>query len=202
MANNITQIIIKHLSTRKWTKKNFIALVLAIVAAILAPYFGTTSEHAGAMGTAAQRGSVYQAKVVKVADGDTMTVMDKNGVKHKIRFAFIDAPEKTQASGMDSLAALKKRVEDKQVQIEVADVDRYQREVAVVRVNGLDINYEQVKDGYAWHYQNYAKNQSSIDYSKYSDAQQQAQKNRLGLWARKNPQAPWDYRSAQRATRN
>ena len=69
MANNITQIIIKHLSTRKWTKKNFIALALAIVAAILAPYFGTTSEHAGAMGTAAKKGSVYQAKVVKVADG-------------------------------------------------------------------------------------------------------------------------------------
>ena len=33
-----------------------------------------------------------QGKVVKVADGDTVTIMDDSGKKHRIRLAGIDAP--------------------------------------------------------------------------------------------------------------
>ena len=35
-------------------------------------------------------------KVVAVADGDTITVLDDGNVQHKIRLAGIDAPEKAQ----------------------------------------------------------------------------------------------------------
>ena len=35
-------------------------------------------------------------RVVKVVDGDTVTVLDSQMVQHKIRLAGIDAPEKTQ----------------------------------------------------------------------------------------------------------
>ena len=37
-----------------------------------------------------------QGKVVKIADGDTVTIVDDSGKKHRIRFAGIDAPEKDQ----------------------------------------------------------------------------------------------------------
>ena len=38
-------------------------------------------------------------RVVKVQDGDTITVLDANHVQYKIRLAGIDAPEMHQAFG-------------------------------------------------------------------------------------------------------
>ena len=40
--------------------------------------------------------STIQGMVVKVADGDTVTIMDNNGNKHRIRLGGIDPPEKDQ----------------------------------------------------------------------------------------------------------
>ena len=40
-------------------------------------------------------------KVVHVADGDTITVLDNTHIQHKIRLTGIDAPEKRQAFGND-----------------------------------------------------------------------------------------------------
>ena len=40
-----------------------------------------------------------QGKVVKIADGDTVTIVDDLGDKHRIRLAGIDAPEKDQPYG-------------------------------------------------------------------------------------------------------
>jgi len=38
-------------------------------------------------------------KVIHVADGDTITVLDDTHTQHKIRLAGIDSPEKRQAFG-------------------------------------------------------------------------------------------------------
>jgi len=38
--------------------------------------------------------SVLEGTVVKVADGDTITVLDSNKQQHRVRIAGIDAPEK------------------------------------------------------------------------------------------------------------
>jgi endonuclease YncB( thermonuclease family) len=46
--------------------------------------------------------STLQGKVVHVADGDTITVLDTNNTQHKIRLQGIDAPEKAQAFGQKS----------------------------------------------------------------------------------------------------
>ena len=43
-----------------------------------------------------------QGKVVGVADGDTVTVLDAQNVQHKIRLQGIDAPEKAQSFGQKS----------------------------------------------------------------------------------------------------
>jgi len=40
---------------------------------------------------------VIQGRVVTVADGDTITLLDGNQQQHRIRLAGIDAPEKAQA---------------------------------------------------------------------------------------------------------
>ena len=43
--------------------------------------------------------SILEGTVVKIADGDTITVLDSNRVQHRVRIAGIDAPEKNQPFG-------------------------------------------------------------------------------------------------------
>ena len=45
-------------------------------------------------------------RVVGIADGDTITVLDADKVQHKIRLAGIDAPEEKQAFGNRSKESL------------------------------------------------------------------------------------------------
>ena len=50
--------------------------------------------------------ATIEGRVVGVADGDTITVIDDNKVQHKIRLAGIDAPEKKQPFGQRSKQSL------------------------------------------------------------------------------------------------
>lgn len=147
----------------------------------------------------AKSGRRYTGTVSKVYDGDTLHVIDGDGAKHKIRMAYIDAPEMKQAYGTRSRDNLRTAAEGRKVSVRVFDIDRYQREVAQVSVGKTDLNLMQVQDGAAWHYESYAKKQQDkADFADYADAQIQAERERKGLWKAKNPQAPWAYRRAGR----
>ncbi|HIG0450962.1 TPA: thermonuclease family protein [Neisseria meningitidis] len=148
----------------------------------------------------AKSGRSYTGTVSKVYDGDTLHVIDGDGAKHKIRMAYIDAPEMKQAYGTHSRDNLRAAAEGRKVSVRVFDTDRYQREVAQVSVGKTDLNLMQVEDGAAWHYKSYAKEQQDkADFADYADAQIQAERERKGLWKAKNPQAPWAYRRAGRS---
>ncbi len=148
----------------------------------------------------AKSGHRYTGTVSKVYDGDTLHVIDGDGAKHKIRMAYIDAPEMKQAYGTRSRDTLRAAAEGRKVSVRVFDTDRYQREVAQVSVGKTDLNLMQVQDGAAWHYESYAKKQQDkADFADYADAQIQAERERKGLWKAKNPQAPWAYRRAGRS---
>jgi micrococcal nuclease len=136
-------------------------------------------------------------RVVGVADGDTITVLDANRQQHKIRLSGIDAPEKSQPFGDRSKQSLSALVFDKQVAVEWNKRDRYGRTVGKILVNGVDANLSQVKAGMAWWYRDYAKEQSAADRRLYEQTEQQAQAQRLGLWSDKNPTPPWDFRHAR-----
>ena len=73
-------------------------------------------------------------------------------------------------------------------------VDRYNRVLAKIVLDGMDVNLLQVSRGYAWHFKKYRKQQSLIDREAYSDAEFNAKKNKLGLWKEKKPIAPWNWR--------
>jgi len=50
----------------------------------------------------ASHAETFSGRVVGVADGDTITVLDAGHVQHKIRIMGIDAPEKAQPFGNQS----------------------------------------------------------------------------------------------------
>ncbi|HEV8072030.1 MAG TPA: thermonuclease family protein [Planctomycetaceae bacterium] len=63
-------------------------------------------------------------KVVKIADGDTLTILNSANAQHWIRLAGIDAPEKAQPFGTKSRENLAGKVFGQLVRVEVIDVDR------------------------------------------------------------------------------
>ncbi len=135
-------------------------------------------------------------KVVKVADGDTITVLDNN-TQHKIRLQGIDAPERKQPFGNASRKHLASLVAGKTVTVKWAKRDRYSRIVGFVLVDGHDVNLAQVKAGMAWFYRYYQRELSSEDRRRYATAENQARTDRLGLWQDKNPMPPWEWRRVQ-----
>lgn len=136
-------------------------------------------------------------KVIKVTDGDTIHVLDRARERHKIRLVGVDAPEKKQAFGKKSTKNLAVYVAGKNIEVEYSKHDRYGRIVGKLLLNDQDINLQQVKDGFAWHYKAYQKEQNGLDRALYSSAEIEARKKRIGLWATPAV-APWDYRRAKR----
>ena len=138
--------------------------------------------------------NILQGKVVSVADGDTITVLDANKTQHKIRLQGIDAPEKAQAFGEKSKQALHGLVHGKTVQVAFTKKDKYGRIVGKVFLDTQDICHQQIKAGLAWHYKKYQDEQPEEDQSAYSTSELTAKRQRLGLWSEPQPLPPWDYR--------
>ena len=138
--------------------------------------------------------STLQGKVVGVADGDTITVLDATNTHHKIRLQGIDAPEKAQAFGQKSKQSLHRLVHSKQVTIEFQKKDKYGRTVGKVVYNGNDVCLGQIKLGMAWHYKQYESEQSKEDREIYAQAELSARANAIGLWKDKQPSSSSEFR--------
>jgi endonuclease YncB( thermonuclease family)/methylphosphotriester-DNA--protein-cysteine methyltransferase len=137
---------------------------------------------------------VIEGKVIRVSDGDTIAVLDKDNKQHKIRFQGIDAPESKQDFGQASKENLSKMIFGKQVTVIWEKVDKYRRTVGKVLLDGKDINIEQVKAGFAWHYKKYADEQPPEDRITYARAEEIARAGKLGLWQDPNPTPPGEWR--------
>jgi endonuclease YncB( thermonuclease family) len=133
-------------------------------------------------------------KVIKVSDGDTITVLDSNNQKHKVRLKGIDAPESQQVYGDISTQSLSELVYDKEVLVTWDKKDKYYRILGKVIVDGNDANYEQLKKGLAWYYKQYEKDLSDEDKQKYSEAEELARNYGAGLWKDSNSMPPWEFR--------
>ena len=133
-------------------------------------------------------------RIVAVADGDTLTLLDRSFVEHKIRLSGIDAPEKKQAFGQRAKAKLSANAYGLQAEADCLKTDRYRRNICVVRVNGRDVGLEQIRAGMAWWYRQYARDQTLQEQRVYEDAEEQAKSAKRGLWIDKEPIPPWEWR--------
>lgn len=136
---------------------------------------------------------------VRVIDGDTVEIKYNDGRKSdRIRLVGIDAPESSQAFGLESKNALQNCVDNGNVNIRWQEQDRYGRLLGVVMSGNTDCNYVQVQKGAAWHYKQYSKGQPKGSAQTYAMAENDARSANMGLWAASQPQEPWLYRRANK----
>lgn len=161
------------------------------------------------LASGAVRSEILEGKVVGVADGDTITVLDSDKIQHKIRLSGIDAPERGQPYGNVSKQHLADLVFGKTVTVETTKKDRYGRSVGKVSVQPtdcptcgrtLDANLAQITVGLAWWYRQYAKEQSPEDRGRYEFAEKEARAKRAGLWKDAKPVPPWEWRHGPTVT--
>lgn len=136
-------------------------------------------------------------KVKRVSDGDTIRVKVPEEEKEiKVRLYGVDTPEKSQDFGPAAAKFTKDTVLNKEVTLRIYDTDRYGRKVAVVMLpDKTSLNELLLKKGLAWAYTQYCKQSFCSEYKK---SEEKAKKENLGLWAKGNPQAPWDFRREAR----
>ncbi len=132
-------------------------------------------------------------RVVRVADGDTVSLLDADKKQHKIRLFGIDTPEQDQPYGKSAKRALAGLVADKQVGVVVVEIDDYGRRVGTVYRDTTNINAAMVSGGHAWWYRHYAPHERHL-----AAAEQAAREQGRGLWAEADPVPPWDWRRGRR----
>ena len=104
--------------------------------------------------------------MIKVVDGDTITIRTSENEKIRVRLTGIDAPESDQLFGKASKEKLASFIANKDVRIETNKSDRNGRVLAKVWVQPsdcatcgktLNVNHAQILAGMAWGYRRDAK---------------------------------------------
>lgn len=133
------------------------------------------------------------ATVTKVIDGDSLKAKSKEGKEYEIQVEGIDAPELKQPHGKEATEALSKMVLGKEIKVSWTKKDNFERLLAQIHIDKSHVNQEMLRNGHAWHFKRY--NQSKV----LAELEEEAKKEKRGLWATENPQAPWDFRKETRS---
>ncbi len=161
------------------TKRNFFLLAIVMTITIISPRCGWC----------------WHGYVFKVLDGDSLRVK-KGGKVYEVRLYGIDSPEYGQRYGDQAKRFTKARAYKKTVSIEQKDIDSYGRIVALVKSEGRLINRELVKNGLAWVYPQYCRDQKICNPMEKDE--KKARKAKRGLWKDKDPLPPWKWRQSKR----
>lgn len=127
--------------------------------------------------------SGFEARVLRVTDGDSLTVRSLQGGRaHTLRLVGIDAPEICQPWGREAREALASQVRGQVLQVQTQGRDAYRRQLARVgTASEADLAAWMVAQGHAWSWQQHGRA------GRYGHEQARARAGHRGLWAQ--PQA-------------
>ena len=144
------------------------------------------------------REAIVRGRCVAVVDGDTIKALAAGNELLRVRLSWVDAPEKSQAFGQRSKQHLSELVFGREVELHTHGLDRYGRTLAVVMLDGVDINLEQVRSGMAWCYTRYLSEAPADIQASYQQAETEAWEQQRGLWSERDPIPPWEWRKEMR----
>lgn len=135
------------------------------------------------------RGQTYEGTPERIVDGDTFVLARSSGGTLRVRLYGVDAPEKTQPYGIAAKNALAWMIRGTYLTVHVQERDFYGRAVATVFTSGWEVNAELVRQGYAWHFNEYAPERTDLAHYERLARQEDA-----GLWQHPDPMPPWVWR--------
>ena len=136
----------------------------------------------------------WEARVVAVTDGDTVTIEAPDGQRTRVRLWGIDAPERDQPGGEPARAHCLAIALWQNVDVQEVARDKYARLLAVLVRTGesgranWSINGNMVRMGHAWAYGS----------KRWKGSEARAQSEHRGLWRQEAPISPWEWRKQQR----
>jgi len=141
--------------------------------------------------------SCFDANVVAVADGDTVTVLRQTAAgpsQIRVRLTEVDAPELGQPWGTHARQALADKVFGRTVRVAADGEDRYGRLLARLQVDGLNVNREMLREGHAWVYRKHSSDIELVEDEHF------AKRNLAGLWSLPAGERtrPWEWRAGER----
>lgn len=164
-------------------------LLLLILTALL--IFYTAMSQAAPLRT-------VTATITKITDGDTVQAVTPEGTKLKVRLYGIDAPETPKGKipgepfGNDARDYLAILVSNMTVRLEIRDIDRYRRMVAILWLGERNVNQEMISAGMAEAYREYLKQPYRIP---FIHTEQAAKALGKGIWSQgRNYERPSQFR--------
>ena len=100
-----------------------------------------------------------------------------------------------QRFGTEAMEALKGKIINKRIRLDIVDIDRYRRMVSIVWLGNRNINLEMVREGFAEAYREYLKPPYREDFLK---AEATARAERRGIWGISGHEKPGDFRARMR----
>ena len=178
---------------KKFPFKYFLFLLFTIAQILIFVFLSSSAAIRTVTGT-----------VTKVSDGDTIQLITPEQTKLKVRLYGIDAPETDKISsrtgqvnipgqlyGDESQKALENKIMGKQVKVDIIDIDKYRRMVAMIWLNDRNINLEMAREGYAEAFIEYLKEPYK---SEFLRAEQEAKSAKKGIWSLAEYERPRDFR--------
>ncbi len=138
---------------------------------------------------------VLIGRVTRIHDGDSLS-LQQHERSIVVRLASIDAPELGQPFGRESREFLRTCSFGRIVVVETRGTDRHGRVLGTLDAGGVDCGLQLLQAGLAWHYRNFADEQTIEQRHQYGTAERQARRNGLGLWAQPDPTPPWTFRQS------
>lgn len=149
--------------------------------------------------TAAAKTETITGRVVRVADGDTVTLVTRQNRKVRVRINGIDAPETRQAYGDRAKQTLRRMADGRQATVHAYKQDRYGRYVGKLMVGSTDCAAVMLERGMAWYFRRYEEDVPKTERKTYEQLEARARRAKRGLWSQTNPMAPWDWRKLNKA---
>ena len=139
--------------------------------------------------SAVSQAETLRGRVVRVADGDSLTLLTSSNRRVEVRIAGIDAPERRQPYGAESKQALAALCHRRRAAVLTRGKDLYGRTLGqAVYCDGIYVNAAQVASGLAWVYP-FTREDASL-----TALEREARAGRRGLWRGPAPMPPWEFR--------
>jgi micrococcal nuclease len=157
--------------------------------------------------------SIVEGLVVGVSEGDRIT-LNCLGTEIKVQLYGLAAPltmkmdkytgwyKTGQPYADDAFRALSSKILHQMVRAEIRSTLVHKRSesqrlsVAVVYLDGRNINLEMLSEGWAWVYRKYMH---KSDIPQYLSVERAARARKNGLWVQDDPQPPWHFQPKLRA---